>query len=101
MFYSGNKQFSSQSQSAGVGHLQRPGVGGLDEEGLEPLVRDEGEAVHREDVRVAAPDPRHRLVAQLPHLRSVGSVVVAAVGGDIQILLYTQHPRALSGSCHF
>lgn len=51
-------------------YLQRPGVGGLDEEGLEALVGDEGEAVHGEDVRVAAPDPRHRLVAQLPHLRT-------------------------------
>lgn len=51
--------------------LQGPGVGGLDEEGLEALVRDEGEAVHGEDVRVAAPDPRHRLVAELPHLQRV------------------------------
>lgn len=50
-------------------YLQRPGVGGLDQEGLEALVGYEREAVHRQDVRVAAPDPRHGLVAQLPHLR--------------------------------
>lgn len=49
-------------------HLECPGVGSLHEEGLEALVGNESEPVHREDVRVAPSDPRHRLVAQLPHL---------------------------------
>lgn len=62
-------------------YLQRPGVGGLDEEGLEALVSDEGEAVHGEDVRVAAPDPRHRLVAQLPHLRTTTISPVCRASG--------------------
>ena len=53
--------------------LQRPHARGVRVEGLVPVVCDERQPVHRQDVVVAHPDPGHGLVGQLTGLRRVES----------------------------
>ena len=56
-----------------VFNLQRPHAVRLGVVGLEPIVRDEGDAVHREDVIVPHSDPGHALVGDLLLLEQGGA----------------------------